>query len=201
MTIRSRSDIQPILYDAIADIIITDLKAYYICDKIKLPSFDKLCSQAFVSALSAFDRDTDKIISKTLFKVTPQIHLDSLYEFAIHVLKSRWDEVVHLANENVCYLACKKTFMDLLRFLISNVDGISDEAHIIKRGDRYEVLGQKMKPVETLYFNESLASDIQVINKLVAFAPKSIFVHCDDEALQNSIQTIFGEMSTIVSAL
>jgi len=197
LTLRSKSDMNATLADAIADVIITDCKSYYINEKIKLPIRDRLCASAFTSVLSTFDRDTDKIIAKTLVKLTPQINIDSLYEFGLYILKNRWDEVVHLANENIRYLVCQKTFMELLRFLISNVDERSREAHIIKVGDKFEVLGTGFEPIDNLYINESLPDDIQIVNKLVAIAPKQIFLHMSNSALQNSIKNIFGTCTVV----
>ena len=194
--VRSKVDITGVLIDALADIIITDCKAYYIDENIKLPIRDRLSACAFVSVLSAFDRDTDKVIAKTLVRLTGRLHLDSLYEFGLYLLKSRWDEVIQLANENICYLVCQKTFMELLHFLLSNVDQRSEEAHIVQNGERMEVLGGGLKPIENVYINESLPDDIQIVNKLVAIAPKKIFLHIPNTKLQDSIQTIFEGIST-----
>ena len=188
--------ISAIIADAIADIIVTDCKAYYIGDKIRLPIEDAVSRHAFIRALSTFDRDTDKIIAKTLLKLTPHFYLDSFYEFMLDVLKSRWNEVCILANENICYLVCQKTFLELLRFLISNIESLSDEAHIVARGEpgkeELEVLGRGLKPLKNIYINESLPQDVQVVTKLVTIAPKRIFIYKDDSALVQSIKNLFG---------
>jgi hypothetical protein len=116
------------LTDAMADIIITDCKSYYINSRIKLPIEDQISRHAFTCALLAFDHDTDKIIAKTLIKLSPKFNLDSFFDFMLDVLKARWDEVCLLANENISYLVCKQTFAELLQFLISNIDCELDEA-------------------------------------------------------------------------
>ena len=133
-----------VIIDALADVVITDCKSYYISTHIRLPVEDAACRNAFIKALSTFDRDTDKIIVKTLLKSMPNFYggeidakkrelfyLDSFYEFMLDILKSRWDEVCMLANENACYLVCKKTFMELLHFLISNIESKSDREEIL----------------------------------------------------------------------
>ena len=197
LCLKAKCDISSTILDAISDIIITDLKAFYITESIKLPIRDPLCACAFTSVLSAFDRDTDKIIAKTIIKITPKLNLDSLYEFGLYILKNRWNEVIHLANENICYLVCQKTFMELLRFLISNVDVISEEAHIVQSGERFEVLGAGLSQIKGIYINQSLPNDVQVVNKLVAIAPKRIFLHVHDAHLQSTIQNIFGGVAVI----
>ena len=117
--------------DAIADVVVTDCKAFYINANIKLPIRDLVSRHAFTSALLAFDRDTDKIIAKSILaeqlKNAPCFHLDSFFDFMIDVLKARWDEVCLLANDNAPYLMCQKTFTELLQFLIANIDCTMDD--------------------------------------------------------------------------
>jgi len=185
------------IIDTLSDIIVTDCKTYYINEHIGLPIQSGVLRSAFTSALSAFDRDTDKIIAKTLIKLTQQFNLDSFFEFRLDTLKTRWDEVCLLANENIAYLVCQKTFMELLRFLISNIDGLSDEAHIVKRGDKLEVLGVDLSPIENIYINESLPSEIQVVNKLVAIAPKRIFLHIENPTLAVELKDLFGTCTVV----
>jgi len=117
--------------ESIANVIITDLKAHYIASQIKLPIRDMVARNAFTSALLAFDRDTDLIIAKTIldgyFTKTDECNLDGIYDFMLGVLKTRWDEVCLLANDNACYLACQSTFQELLQFLIQSIDCQMDD--------------------------------------------------------------------------
>lgn len=130
--------------DAISDIIVTDCKASYINERVKLPIRDSVGRGAFVSALLAFDRDTDKVIATSILKQhkTNVLYLDSFFDFALSGLKSRWDEVCLLANENACYLSVQKTFTELLQFLISNIDCQMDDtmfSHIRETDVRNDV--------------------------------------------------------------
>ena len=130
------------LIDALADIIITDCKSHYINERIRLPIGDPVLRHAFICALITFDHDTDKIIAKTLIRLTKQFNLDSFFDFCLDVLKNRWDEVCNLANENIHYLVCQKTFMELLQFLISNIDCKMDDTifmHIHEQAVREDV--------------------------------------------------------------
>jgi hypothetical protein len=197
--ITDKAKLKPVLLiiaDAIADIVVTDCKSHYIDSKIRLQIEDTVARHAFIRALSSFDRETDKIIAKTLLKITPSFLLDSFYDFMLDILKSRWNEVCLLANENTCYLVCQKTFFELLRFLISNIDSISDEAHVITSGGQIEIYGRGLKPIHDIYINESLPKDIQVVTKLVSIAPRKIFFHQNhtpfDVGLVSSIEKLFG---------
>jgi hypothetical protein len=191
-----------VIADALADIIITDCKAHYINERIRLPIRDRLARHAFTSALSTFDRDTDKIIAKSILDnftggAGCVCRLDGLYEFRLDALKSRWEEVCLLANENICYLVCQRTFLELLRFLISNIDGISDEVHVVRGAEGLEVLGPDLTPIEGIYINESLPADIRVVGKLIAIAPKRIFLHADHPTLAGHIKNLFGTCTVV----
>ena len=189
--------LETVLVDALADILITDCKSYYIQEHLRLPIENEICRHAFLKALSTFDCDTDKIIAKTLIELTPKFLLDSFYEFKIEPLKNRWNEVCMLANENISYLVCASTFSELLRFLISNIEPKSEEVHLVMRGSEIEVLGRGLKPLKPIYINESLPPDVQVVTKLVAIAPKRVFFHQTVKAagfsdtLVKNIQSIF----------
>lgn len=197
-----RKQIVSTVIDAISEIVITDFKSFYIQNHINIPISDPITRHAFFKALVTFDRDTDKIIAKTMIKLTPSFLLDSFYEFMIDILKQRWDEVCYLANENICYLVCQKTFSELLRFLISNIDSLSDEAHLFVRGDDIEILGRGLKPLNDIYINHTLPPNIKAVTKLVAIAPKKIFLHKGtdyfDENLINSIQNLFGSCVVVM---
>ena len=130
------------LIEALADVIITDCKAFYIAESVKLPIHDKVSRHAFVAAMLAFDRDTDRIIVKSLLRLTQEFYLDSFYDFCIHSLKTRWDEVCLLANENKYYLSDSAMFGELLHFLISNIECELDDTmfmHIREESMRDDV--------------------------------------------------------------
>lgn len=166
----------PAMVDAIADVIITDCKYYYIESSIKLSIQDEISRHAFIRALSNFDRTQDLCIAKSLINLTPNFLLDSFYTFSLDVLKERWQEVCELANENACYLMCDGTLRELLRFLISNLESRYPEVHLFQRADKVEVLASNLKPVN-VYVNDELSQDSQVISTLISIAPKRIFCH------------------------
>lgn len=168
----------PALIDAIADVIITDCKYYYIESSIKLPIQDEISRHAFIRALSNFDRTQDLCIAKSLINLTPNFLLDSFYTFSLDVLKARWQEVCALANENACYLMCDGTLRELLRFLISNLETRYQEVHLFQRADKVEILASNLKPIN-VYVNDELSQDSKVISTLISIAPKKIFCHFD----------------------
>ena len=188
------------LADALTEIIITDMKSHYIESHLRLPIENPINKAAFIKALSSFDTDTDRLLARSLIKLTPdeqgeiRFLLDSFYEFKLDDLKERWKEVCVLANENICFLVCTRTFSELLRFLISNIDSLADEAHVFAREGCIEILDRGLRPFN-VYINETLPSDIQTVTKLIAIAPKRIFLHQSSAiapTLISNIQNLFG---------
>jgi hypothetical protein len=194
--------------DAIADVVVTDCKSHYIETSLKLPIEDEISRHAFIQALAAFDSAIDKTIAKSLIKLTPDFLLDSFYQFMTDDLKTRWQEVCVLANENAGYLVCGNTFRELLRFLISNLECREREVHLFERAEGMEILSGGLKPFNNIYINEDLPRDVQTVSKLITIAPKKIYLHQDktagqpelktDSPLLSFIQNIFGSCVHVV---
>jgi len=185
------------IVDAIADIVITDCKFHYIETTLKLPIEDEINRHAFIRALTGLDRATDLALAKSLIKLTPNFLLDSFYTFSLDTLKSRWQEVCALANDNACFLICDGTFRELLRFLISNLESREYEVHLFGRDGGVEVLSRTLKPVN-VYVNDELSADAQVVSKLIALAPKRIFLHQDiNPVMQEFVCNLFGSCVVI----
>ena len=160
-----------VLVTQLAKIIISDAKCHYIKSNMRLIIPDELNRHAFIHALCSFDKETDFLIAKSLIVLTPHFALDSFYDFRIQPLKKRWQEVCHLANDNQAYLICPRTFCELLRFLISNIDPKCDEFHVRNDG----------------------STDVAIVTKLIDLAPRKIIVHKDCNAhLTNRLKTLFG---------
>jgi hypothetical protein len=170
------TEVMSVIVDTIADIVITDCKFHFIETSLRLPIDNAVHRHAFIRALTGFDRTTDKSIAKSLISLTPDFLLDSFYTFSLDILKVRWQEVCALANDNAPFLVCDGTFRELLRFLISNLETHEHEVHLFGRDDGVEVLTRALKPVN-VYVNDELPADTQIVSKLIAIAPKRIFLH------------------------
>ena len=180
-----------VLRDAIAEIVVTDCKIFYLLEKMKIPIADELGKRAFVRALGCFDYNTDKLIVSGLLELTPVFLLHSFYDFCLDTLKRRWSEICVLANENVCLLLKTSGFNELLRYLVSNIESRIDEVFIVGSGKEIEILDRKMKPIQSVYVNSSMSSGVQVIEKLVTLAPRRIFLCGVDQVFARKVKEIF----------
>jgi len=178
----------PKLHNAICDVIINDCKSHYISTQIQTNFCDPVTKTAFITALCAFDHDTDKIIASNILRITPTFLLGSFYDFCLPSLKSRWDEVCILANENSKFLLCRRNFDKLLHFLISNIESRVDHVFVTDNG----VLDYNRTPIN-VYVNNSLTQTEQIVQQLVFLSPRKIFFcNCQDAILEQKIRSIFN---------
>ena len=168
------------LFDSIVTQIVTTMKGFYLSSKLKIKN------NTLVKVLINYDKKSDTIVAGSLFKLTPEILLDSIYDFCLSRLKCRWHEVVALVNDNYPQLTQKVIFNELLRFLIINMDCRIPEAHIMVINHQPKICDQQLQPLPH--------PDEDIINSLIEVAPRQIFIHTDTDItkeLVEQIETLF----------
>lgn len=164
------------LYDSIVTQIVTTMKSYYLTNNLKIKN------KTLVKVLINYDKKSDTIIAGSLFNLTPEILLDSIYDFSLSRLKCRWDEVVQLVNDNYPQLTQKVIFNELLRFLIVNMDCRIPEAHVMVIDHQTKICDQKLQPLPQV--------EEDIINALIDVAPRQIYIHADTDLTQDIVDRI-----------
>lgn len=173
--------------DVISDIISTFYKLDFIENNLKLPIHNKENINAFKKALIAFDRETDKYIITRALNFKNKIFVDSFYQFRLKALRSKWLEIIKLANDNAGYLLCNDTFVELLKFLIENIEVSRGIVNVVKNKDNFVLCDEDFKKIdnnECLLFQLDEKNEFNLIASLIALSPKKINVYCN--ALENS---------------
>ena len=174
-----------IICDIISEIISTFYKKDFIENNLKLPINNQVSLQAFKKALIAFDRETDKYIVTRNLKLENSIFLDEFYHFRLNQLRSKWLEIIKLANENAGYLLCNDTFIDLLKFLIENIEISSEIVNVVKKGNEFVICDEEFKEIDSSSCplseldEKRVEGEIGLITSLIAISPKKIVVHCN----------------------
>ncbi len=164
------------LFDCIVSQIVTTMKSFYLLSKLKIKN------KTLIKILLNYDKKADTIIAGTLFKITNEILLDSLYDFGLSKLKIRWDEVIQLVNENYVHLSQKVLFDELLRFLILHMDYRLPEAHILAINHKATICDQKLQPLPQ--------NDEDIVNALIEVAPRQIFIHTSSDLTKEIVERI-----------
>lgn len=164
------------LFDSIVNQIVTTMKAHYLQSKIRIKN------KTLIKVLINYDKKSDTVIAGSLFQLSPKILLDSIYDFSLSRLKYRWDEVIQLVNENYLQLTQTVLFNELLRFLILNMDYRMPEAHVMVIDHQATICDQKLQPLPQ--------NDEDIINALIEFAPRQIFIHTDTNLAREIVERI-----------
>lgn len=199
--------------DAIADVISIFYKLEFIEKNLKLHIHKEVYLSAFEKALISFDRETDKYLITHNLKIEKEIFLDSFYAFKLKALRTRWRELIKLANENASYLLCNDTFLDLLKFLIENIEISSGLINVIKSQETFLVCDEKFNQINTKeeglcllknYKQPQNEAEIDLITSLIALSPKKINVYCDkseNNPTLTLISQLFGQRVSILPKL
>lgn len=161
----------------------------------------------------AFDRETDKYLIAHNLKIEKDIYLDSFYNFRLKSLKNKWSELIKLANENASYLLCNDTFIDLLKFLIENIEISNALVNVVKKQESFFICDEKFNQINTKdeglcllknYGKPQNEAEIDLITSLIALSPKRINVYCDkneNNSTLSLISQLFGHRVSILPKL
>jgi hypothetical protein len=184
------------LQTVLSNVVASIMKIHYLRTHLIAPRRPQINYGAFLRVLSAFDSKTDMIIAATLIKITPQIYLDSLFDFMLNPIHKRWAEIVRLVNGSMSSLLSPNVFNDFLRFLISNLDHKINEAHIMCSGSKTMICNDELTPLS--------ACGGDIINELIDISPRTIFIHSRNDDIEKdlikNIEQIFPSCVTILYA-
>ena len=170
------------LSDAISDAISTFFKLEFVEDNLKIPVKNEISFQAFKKALVAFDRETDKYIVSRSLKIENELNLDAFYNFRLKQLRTKWLEIIQLANDNASYLLCSDTFLDLLKFLIDNIEISRGTINVVKEGNEFKLCDESFNEIQPeqcpLANLEQESGEVGLVTSLIALSPKKINVYC-----------------------
>ncbi|MCL2540551.1 MAG: hypothetical protein FWE53_03955 [Firmicutes bacterium] len=125
----------------LGNVFCEQFKYKYLKKHTTLVGQDKTYYEAYLKVLTYFDAETDrKIVSKNLMYGN-KINLESFFEFCLPTLKRKWAELVKITNENASVFLSSHTFLELLKFLISNIEPKHDLL-TVSFGDRIYITAE-----------------------------------------------------------
>ena len=166
--------------NAISDVICENFKLQYLTENLSLPNLDEVSKNAFMQALLSFDKESDKYIVQKFLTLENQIDVDAFYFFKLSVLRDKWKELVQIANDNKSYLSSNETLVELLKFLVDNLELKNDTINLLQ--DNGKVLFYDIN-FKLLKENDMEEKDIDstIISNLIAYAPKYVNIYCRDK--------------------
>lgn len=183
----------------IADMILQVYKSEYLTSNFKFRTTNDINMQAFIKALVVFDWDIDKQIIIRMLMDMDCVVVDAFVCFKLGILKTKWDDLVSLANDNIAYLMSTDTFIELLKYLISNLDFRTNEVNVFCVNRTYTLKDNKGLPIKEGHGDIKDCSDAFLITSLISLSPQKIKVHIDnfDGNVINLLFNLFNDRIVI----
>ncbi len=170
-----KDKMQGFLTRIITKIISSYFKNDFLTSRLALNSKKDINVFAFKKALMNFDKETDAFIISKNLTFDKNLYLESFYDFRLGKLRDKWEELVSLANENKDYLLNSDTLLDLLKFLIDNIDISQQEIDVVEEEGGYRIFAESD--------DESMEglSEERLVSSLIDMSPQKINLYCKKE--------------------
>ena len=173
----------------ICDVICEDFKLEYLKENLSLPNLDEMSKNAFMQALLSFDKESDKYIIQQQLTLENSIDVEAFYFFKLAPLREKWKELVAIANDNKSYLSSSETLVELLKFLVDNLELKNEIVNLIHRDNKVLFYDVNYKLLWQSDINEK-DIDSTIISNLIALAPKFVNIYCVDNFNGNLIKLL-----------
>lgn len=178
----------------IVKVVCVSLKEKFLDERLILPTQESISKTAFKKALVSFDKETDFYLVGKHLDLDKNLYIDSFYNFKLKSLRTKWEELVTLANENSDYLVSRDAFFDLLRFLIDNLEIGREEVDIFEDENGYFITSQE--PI--LDFECEKLSKEKLVSSIIEICPKKINFFCkNDDSTANFLSEIFDKRVSV----
>lgn len=180
--------------EIISYVISTFLKEDFLDKSLKFPQKDKLELYTFKKALVSFDRETDRFLINKYLVLEENLILESFFHFKLQPLKEKWQELVKIANDNSTYLLSDDSFLELLKFLIDNIEIASDELNVVIQQEKIFIFDSNFHQIGDPKIN---VDEFGLVNKILELSPRKINWVCDKNV--PFIEKVFSKRLLYVS--
>lgn len=157
--------------NAIIEAITTYFKQDFLESTLKLPIKEGLYFKALKKALLNFDKETDSFLISKQLDLNTNINLDAFYYFKLKNLRDKWAELASIANENGYFLISNENFVDLLKFLVDNLEITHDTINVYLEGESYKIFDGRNKSLVT--------EDEDIVSSIIGLSPRQINFYCE----------------------
>ncbi len=180
----------------ITEAICSYFKNEFLRKNLKVQLKNRISISAFEKALQYFDKETDRYLVEKYLSLDKNLYLESFFEFKLKILKNKWLELTKIANENSSYLLTEDTFIELLKFLVDNLEISFDTVNIISDADGYQVLDENFKDIDVL---KEKGDGIWLVENIIALSPRKINIYTDSSSDElNLINCIYSNRTNIL---
>lgn len=167
---KSRSKV--FLTQIIADCICIFYKGEFLDSKLMLPVKNGIYVKALKKALLNFDKETDIYIISKALDLENSLNLDGFYYFNLRSLREKWEELSSIANDNGYFLISPENFVDLLKFLVDNLEITHDTVNVYCDEGGFKISDELDKDI-------AVNKDEDLLSTLIGLSPKRINFYGD----------------------
>lgn len=184
------------LCEKLAEIILTIYKKEYILKGLKFDKPKTTIMNVFLQTLFCFDSDIDKQIILERIKLNDKFYLGSFIDFRLKFLKCKWNELINLANDNIMYVINDESFLELIKFLISNLEHRVYAVNIFSKENCYLLCDIEGKVINDFLLDKNIVyDDGKLLTSLIALNPEKIILHCNNSLKDNLINNLYNLFS------
>ena len=191
--IEKREQAMSLLKENLAEMILINYKKEYIMSKLNFEVDHSVNMRVFLQTLICFDSDVDKQIIVESLNFDKSIYLNSFINFRLKFLKNKWDELVTLANDNIMYLLSEDSFVELIKFLISNLEYRCYAVNIFSKQNCYLLCDMEGKVINDFLLDKNIVyDDNKLLTSLIALNPEKIIIHCNSFLKENLLKNLYN---------
>lgn len=186
--------------DCLTDAICVKYKQIYLEKRLNISQSNDLILIALKNALIGFDKETDKFIVNKYLKLSRTLNINSFFNFNLQCLREKWNELIRIANENCGVMVSSDTYIELIKFLVDNLEIVSSTINVVANDGQYNIYSEDFGEIELSDESNIYSSDGAIISNLIDLSPKKIVMYCDDtqNSLCNLIKQIFYKRVTFL---
>lgn len=184
------------ILEKLAEYILLTTKKDYILSHLNFQKNTSTNMKVFLEALVCFDSEVDKNILINTLKFDKNLIVKSFIDFKLQFLKEKWNDLVTLANDNFIYILNDESFLELIKFLISNLEYRLSTVNIFSKKDCYLLLDTNLKKIDDFLIDKNIIYDDQkLITSLIALNPEKIIVHCNNFLKEPLLKNLYNFFS------
>ncbi len=186
------STLNNIVAQNIVNFYVFRYKKLYLQQNLNLIDIEKMFAPAYICALAQFDTFTDKEIALDADYTHNKISVIPFLYFRLQNLIQRWKTIINLTNENITAFNKSSAIIDLLRYLVKNLQSNKKELNL-----QFTENGIKIYDNNTLSFETKSQSKTDIANTiavLVKLSPQRLIVRsAHPNSHLETIRQIFDE--------
>jgi len=185
-----KKQIEGALRVVLCDTICEKMKFDFLKKHINLIINEEKLFDAFVKVYTYFDSELErKIVLRSLF-FSKKLVLESFFHFRLQSLQKKWEEMCNLTNCNSTLFLQSETFIELLKFLISNLESRSD-CLVLDLADGCRLYEEKNNKIFALQ-NFEIDDDINIVTSMIELCPNKIKIISGGQ--NSEIISLLGEL-------